>query len=160
MAAANKIANEKLQFEQIHDRPATLKDVYGVHQQGAAGYDAHLTNPSGVAWKNVRQYYPSDKVAKDAIWKNLTPTMQAKYGSVDSVSSAEFTKDWGDRIEGVSPARAMARAKARREAIPEIEEKPKKEARIEVTEVPPMQPIHIPGVAGPEIQLARPARVG
>src|SRR5262245_47235619 len=90
MAGTNKLAREKLQFEQKHGRPATDADIYGVHQQGAAGYDAHLANPEGTAWKNIRRYYSSDAIAKQAIWGNVQDSEEAKFASVEVVTSATF----------------------------------------------------------------------
>jgi hypothetical protein len=120
MAAANKIAQEKLTFEQQHGRPATLHDIYMIHQQGAAGYDAHLANPDAPAWQNeAKAAGRSENWGKLAIWGNMTPAMKAKYGSVENVTSAEFTSDWSNRIEGVSPSTAMERSRARHEAIPD-----------------------------------------
>jgi hypothetical protein len=122
MAGTNKIAREKLQFEQKHNRAATPADIYGVHQQGPAGYDAHLANPEGTAWKNVRRYYSSDAMAKKAIWGNIPDSQKAKFGSVDNVTSAGFTGMWGARVEGGPEptfAGRAARSRARHEAIPE-----------------------------------------
>jgi hypothetical protein len=118
MAAANKIAREKLQFEQKTGRPAKLEDIYMIHQQGAAGYAAHLANPEKPAWQTVRQFYKSDQVAKDAITGNMTAAMKAKYG--DNPTSSQFLEGWGSRISGqtVAPSGAMERSRKRREGIP------------------------------------------
>jgi hypothetical protein len=161
MAAANKIAQEKLTFERRHGRPAQLNDIYMIHQQGAAGYDAHLSSPDAPAWQNEqRASRKSEAWAKSAIWGNMTPAMKAKYGSVENVTSANFTSEWASRMEGVSPSMAMAKVRARHEGIPktepEIEEKPKRKAKISVDEVPPMQPINIQAPAAPDISLRRP----
>ena len=110
MAAANKLAKEKLTFKQQHSREATLQDLYMIHQQGAAGYNAHLANPDGTAWQNVRKYYRSDAIAKSAIWGNMTPAMKAQAGSVDNVTSTMFLNNWGSRIEG-SPDAVVSRGR-------------------------------------------------
>lgn len=81
--------------------PATPANVYLMHQQGEAGLMAHLQNPNGVAWQNVRQYYKSDAIAKQAIWGNMTPEMRRQFpGGVDSVTSGAFTKAWDGRYNG------------------------------------------------------------
>jgi hypothetical protein len=72
-----------------------------VHQQGAAGYSAHLANPDQPAWKNIREYYGSDEVAKKAVWGNIPDKDKARYGSVDKVTSGEFVNDiWAKRVGG------------------------------------------------------------
>ena len=81
--------------------PVTGANVYLMHQQGEAGLEAHLRNPDGVAWQNVRQYYKSDDVAKKAVWGNMTPQMRAQFpGGVDTVTSGAFTKAWEARYNG------------------------------------------------------------
>jgi len=144
MAAANKIAREKLQFEQKHGRPATIQDIYMVHQQGAAGYNAHLANPDAPAWVNFKKASGwSDEMAKKAITGNMTPAMKAKYG--DNPTSAQFVEGWSARMEGTtaSPSGAMARQRARHEGIPsEVESRAREPTRKGVEEdVPPFKPI-------------------
>jgi hypothetical protein len=161
MAAANKISAEKTRFEQKHGRPATLQDIYMIHQQGEAGYDAHIANPDKPAWENVRKYYSSDKVAKSAIWGNMTPTMKAKYGSVENVTSANFTSDWGSRITGEQAgpiSTAMGRSRARREGIPEEpQDRPKRQME-EVDAGPGFTPAGVvhPSVESPSFSFGGP----
>lgn len=139
MAAANKIAQEKLAFEQKHGRSANLRDIYMIHQQGEAGYDAHLANPDRPAWENVRKYYSSDEIAKKAIWGNMTPAMKEKYGSVENVRSSDFTSDWGGRIEGQTPAVVMAKQRARHEGIPsEVEARSREPTRKHIEDDTPV----------------------
>jgi hypothetical protein len=110
MAAANKLAKEAQRFKNYHGREASIDDLYMIHQQGEAGYNAHLANPDGAAWQNIRKYYSSDKIAKAAIWGNMTPAMKAKYGSVENVTSQNFTHDWGARVDG-SPEAVVSRGR-------------------------------------------------
>lgn len=101
MAAANKLAREALTFKQKYNREATGIDIYMGHQQGEAGYGAHMDNPDKPAWENVKKYYSSDAVAKKAIWGNIPDKDKAKYGSVENVTSQQFVNDvWGNRLEG------------------------------------------------------------
>ena len=110
MAAANKLAGEKLRFEQKTGKTATLNDLYMIHQQGEAGQAAHASNPEGIAWKNVRRYYGSDAMAKKAIWGNVPDNLKAKYGSVDNLTSKQFTDDiWGSKLESTGSG-GVARA--------------------------------------------------
>lgn len=106
MAAANKLAKEKLQFQQKYGREATLKDLYMIHQQGEGGFAAHMANPDQPAWKSMlstgegRQ--KGEAWAKAAIWGNVPDKDKAKFGSVDNITSKQFTDMWGSRIEGTS----------------------------------------------------------
>src|SRR5215469_947527 len=149
LAAANKISREAATFQSKHGRKASLDDIYMIHQQGAAGYDAHLANPDGVAWQNVRKYYSSDKVAKAAIWGNMTPTMKARYGSVENVTSQNFTHDWGARVDG-SPEAVVSRGRPgvqwhRSRGEPEGEPEPKIEPVKEKPQIDiSYQPVSVP----------------
>lgn len=106
MAAANKLAKEKLQFQQKYGREATLKDLYMIHQQGEGGFAAHMANPDQPAWKSMlstgegRQ--KGEAWAKAAIWGNVPDKDKAKFGSVDNITSKQFTDLWGSRVEGTS----------------------------------------------------------
>jgi Transglycosylase SLT domain len=101
MAAANKMAQDRLTFKQKYNREPTRLDTYMVHQQGEAGYGAHMDNPDKPAWESVKKFYSSDAVAKKAIWGNIPDKDKAKYGSVENVTSAQFVNDiWGKRLEG------------------------------------------------------------
>jgi len=121
MAGANKIAHEKAAFEARTGKPATNADLYGIHQQGEAGYAAHTANPEGIAWKNVRRFYGSDWMAKKAIWGNIPDSEKGKFGSVDNVTSGAFTGMWAGRVgapgETTFSRRASA-SKQRHEGIP------------------------------------------
>jgi hypothetical protein len=101
MAAANKMAQDKLAFKQKYNREPTRLDTYMVHQQGEAGYGAHMDNPDKPAWESVKKYYKDDATAKKAIWGNIPDQDKAKYGSVENVTSKQFVDDiWGKRLEG------------------------------------------------------------
>ena len=116
MAAANKLAREALQFKQSHGHDPSPTDIYMIHQQGAAGYDAHLANPGGTAWQNVHRYYKSDAVAKSAIWGNIPDNLKSQYGSVENVKSEDITGIYGAKMEGkgqVSGAEWAAHRKAK-----------------------------------------------
>jgi hypothetical protein len=164
MAGTNKLVQERLTFKQKYNREPTADDTYMVHQQGPAGYAAHMANPEGTAWRNVRRYYPSDAVAKAAIWGNMTPSMKAKYGSVDNVKSANFTSDWSDRYSGARTEMApgsfrerVAKSRARHEAIPEDAGEPTKRAPV-VDTGPGFVPANVihPSVEAPDFRTSGP----
>ena len=101
MAAANMFAKQQLAFKEKYGRDMKPIDRYMVHQQGAAGYSAHMADPDKPAWENVRKYYGSDEVAKKAIWGNIPDKDKAKYGSVENVTSGKFVNEvWAPRVEG------------------------------------------------------------
>jgi Transglycosylase SLT domain len=100
-AAANMFAKQKAAFKEKFGREAKPIDMYMIHQQGAAGHAAHVGNPEGRAWENIRKYYKSDEVAKAAVWGNIPDRDKAKYGSVENVTSAQFVNEvWAPRVEG------------------------------------------------------------
>ena len=162
MAAANKLTKEALTFKQQHNREATLQDLYMIHQQGAAGYNAHLANPEGTAWQNVRKYYSSDAIAKKAIWGNMTPSMKAATGSVDNVTSAGFLNSWTVRVTG-SPDAVVSRGRPtvnwhRSRGEPEQEptapaDKPPDKPPQVTFEPFPMPNIHVVAPEAPDIPL-------
>jgi Transglycosylase SLT domain len=101
MAAANMFAKQQLAFKEKYGRDMKPIDRYMVHQQGAAGYSAHLANPDKPAWQSVRQYYGSDEVAKKAIWGNIPDKDKKNFGSVENVTSGQFVNDvWARRVGG------------------------------------------------------------
>lgn len=108
MAAANKLSGEKLRFEQAQGRPATLKDLYLIHNQGEGGYKAHLEHPDRPAWQNMLSTaegkQKGEKWAKAAIWGNLSDAQKAKYGSVDAVTGKDFIDDWGNKMSTTETA--------------------------------------------------------
>src|SRR5215469_15878097 len=99
--------------------------------------------------KNVRKYYSSDKIAKAAIWGNMTPTMKARYGSVENVTSQNFTHDWGARVDG-SPEAVVSRGRPgvqwhRSRGEPEGEPEPKIEPVKEKPQIDiSYQPVSVP----------------
>jgi Transglycosylase SLT domain len=115
MAGVNKAAQDNREFKERYGRDPKPIDSYMIHQQGAAGYNAHMANPNGVAWQNIAPYYSSPEIAKKAIWGNLPASDKARLGSVDNVTSKDFVTAWAQRVEGGTPdfsEEATTRAKA------------------------------------------------
>lgn len=106
MAAANKLAKEKLAFNKKYGKDPSLTDLYMIHQQGEGGAAAHLANPDQPAWKSMLSTGEGSKKgeawAKKAIWGNVPDDLKAKYGSVDNISSKDFYSMWGSKVEGSS----------------------------------------------------------
>jgi hypothetical protein len=108
-AAAAKFKAEIDQFKSKYGRTPDATDLYMIHQQGQAGFAAHMKNPDGLAWKNVRSYYKSDKVAKKAIWGNVPsrvkgtqqPFHKGMFGSVEKMTSRDFVEGWRKRINQI-----------------------------------------------------------
>jgi hypothetical protein len=109
MAAARKLSAEAAEYEQKYGQAPTLRDLYLIHQQGEAGYAAHIANPGKVAWENIRQYYTDaaarkrgyadgEAYAKAAIWNNIPDDVKDRFGIVENVTSAEFMDVWEDKL--------------------------------------------------------------
>lgn len=114
--AALKLQEEADQVAKKLGRPLTPGEVYLVHQQGVGGATAHLTNPDQPAWRSMHSTGEGKSKGEGwsrlAIWGNVPDKDKARYGSVDNLTSGEFTKMWADRIArgggGASPAAAPA----------------------------------------------------
>ena len=99
-AFANLLKANARAWERETGRPPTEAELYLMHQQGKAGAKAHLSNPDQAAWKSIRKYYPSDRVAKKAIWGNVPSQYRKTFGSVDNITSRQFTQMWADKVGG------------------------------------------------------------
>lgn len=105
MAAAAKLRAEAQVFMVKNGRAPTATDLYLVHQQGDAGYAAHMANPNAPAWRNMAStgegQAKGDAWAKKAVWGNIPDNLKARFpGGVDSVSSADFIDIWRHKVEG------------------------------------------------------------
>lgn len=106
-AAAKKLAAESAEFQQKTGRAATATDLYLIHQQGLAGYTAHLQNPNAPAWQNMLSTaegkQKGEAWAKAAIWGNIPASMKAQFpGGVDSVTGGAFTELWRSKVDGTA----------------------------------------------------------
>lgn len=106
-AGVRKLKDESQKFEERHGAVATPFDQWMIHNQGAGGYDAHLDNPAGVAWRNLmttaegRQ--KGEEWAKQAVFGNMTDQMKRRYGvssikDIDKVTSQDFLDGWRERV--------------------------------------------------------------
>lgn len=106
MAAANKLSQEARAFKEKYGRDAKLSDLYMIHQQGEGGYAAHMANPDQPAWKSMLSTgegkAKGENWAKAAIWGNIPDQDKKKFGSVENVTSKQFTDLWGAKVEGTS----------------------------------------------------------
>lgn len=99
---AIKLKAEMDAFEGKFGRPPTAAELYMIHQQGEGGAEAHWRNPDQPAWKSMagtaegRQ--KGERWAKQAIWGNVPDDVKARYGSVDNITSGDFTKLWEDKV--------------------------------------------------------------
>jgi hypothetical protein len=135
-AAARKLKAEAGRFAQKHGRAPSTLDLYLVHQQGEAGYDAHLNRPGAPAWQNMAGTGEGRQKgaawAKKAIWGNIPDDMKRQFGSVENVTSADFVDVWRQKVErlgggggAVAEAPANIRGALAREVatrLPEIQE--------------------------------------
>lgn len=92
-------------FREEFGRDPTPTDMYLMHQQGEAGYRAHLANPDAPAWQNMLSTAEGRRKgetwAKSAIWGNLPESAQRFFGSVENVKSADFINVWQQRVQGI-----------------------------------------------------------
>lgn len=109
MAAAGKMRAEGQEFAALNGRQPNAFDQYMIHQQGVAGYSAHLANPNAPAWQNMlstgegRQ--KGEAWAKAAIWGNIPDQYKAGFGSVNNVTSRDFINMWAAKFgQGGAPA--------------------------------------------------------
>jgi hypothetical protein len=106
MAAARKLKNEAASFKAQYGREPTAGDIYMVHQQGAGGYAKHMENPDRPAWQNMLDTAEGRQKgaawAKEAIWGNVPDHVKPKFGSVENVTSRQFTEYWKGRVDGGS----------------------------------------------------------
>ena len=102
-----RIAKIKLQGEANEvaaklGRALTPGEIYLVHQQGTGGSYAHLTNPDQPAWKSMHSTGEGQKKGEEwsrkAIWGNVPDKDKARFGSVDNITSRDFTNMWSDRV--------------------------------------------------------------
>lgn len=102
MAAARKLVAEAAAFEQRHGRKPSTLDLYLVHQQGEAGYAAHMARPGVLAWQNMASTGEGRRKgaawAKRAIWGNIPDDMKRQFGSVENVTSADFVDVWRQKV--------------------------------------------------------------
>jgi hypothetical protein len=115
-AAAAKLKTEADQFQEKYGRPPSPIDLYMIHQQGEAGYDAHMAMPDAPAWQNMASTgegrEKGTRWAKQAIWGNIPDDVKAQFpGGVDSVTSADFVKIWQNKLDHFGAPSAAATPK-------------------------------------------------
>lgn len=108
-AAARKIKVEAAAFKAKYGRDPTATDLYMQHQQGVAGYAAHMANPNAPAWQNMLSTAEGKEKgeawAKAAIWGNIPADIKAQFpGGVDTVTSAAFVNVWRRKVDGYASA--------------------------------------------------------
>jgi Transglycosylase SLT domain len=173
MAAANKLAREKVQFKEKYGRDPKLADLYMIHQQGEGGYQAHVSNPEQPAWQNMwstgEGKQKGEAWAKRAIWGNIPDAAKKRFGSVENVSSKDFLDLWSNKIEGttfethgpfkVAKTKAEGEAKGTKRGTflgEEPDDSAADRPRPKMDFDFPMQPvpsIQVPGVTAPGISL-------
>ncbi len=114
-AGAAKMKAEGAVFERNFGHAPTGFDAYMIHQQGLAGYSAHLANPNAPAWQNMlstgegRQ--KGEGWARAAIWGNIPNQYKATFGNVDNVTSRDFIAMWQAKYgQGAGPSAPLQAA--------------------------------------------------
>lgn len=102
-AAARKFKAESVAFKEKFGRDPTATDLYMVHQQGEAGYAAHMQNPDAPAWENMASTAEGrskgDGWSKKAIWGNVPTDVREKFGSVENITSRDFVALLGSKVQ-------------------------------------------------------------
>jgi hypothetical protein len=112
-AAARKFKAESEEFRKENGRDPTALDLYLTHQQGKAGYAAHLANPDDPAWENMagtgEGKQKGQRWAKKAIWGNIPDDVKERFpGGVEAVTSADFIEIWKDKVERIGGSDIIA----------------------------------------------------
>jgi hypothetical protein len=101
-AGAAKIKAESEKFKAKYGREPSAADLYMVHQQGEGGYAKHSANPDAPAWQNMHSTAEGRTKgpgwSKQAIWGNIPDQMKSQFGSVDNVTSKQFTEMWAAKV--------------------------------------------------------------
>jgi hypothetical protein len=96
-----KLKSEQAQLSAKLGRPVTEAEVYMAHQQGVGGATQHITHPDQPAWMSMYNTAEGRQKgagwAKKAIWGNVPAQYKKKFGSVDNITSGQFTGMWADR---------------------------------------------------------------
>jgi hypothetical protein len=92
-------------YRNTYGRNPSATDIYMSHQQGDAGWAAHLANPDAPAWQNMRSTgegrQKGERWAKLAIWGNIPDDVKRQFpGGVESVTSRQFADLWSRKVEG------------------------------------------------------------
>ena len=102
-ALLHEAQDNTAQLAGVIGRQPTASELYLAHQQGPGGAAALLENPDRPAWQAIKRFYGSDAVAQQAIWGNMSPSMQAQFpGGVTTVSSGDFANLWAGRYSRAS----------------------------------------------------------
>ena len=121
-AFAKLVKRNANSFKDETGRNPTTFDLYMMHQQGEAGYLAHVNNPDQPAWKSMystgegRQKGPG--WSKKAIWGNLPGSDKREFGSVNNVTSQDFLDSWRARVERFSGGNGMNAVAAETGSVP------------------------------------------
>jgi hypothetical protein len=124
--AGLKLQGEADQVARKLGRDLTPGEIYLVHQQGVGGAYEHLSNPDRPAWRSMHATgegrNKGEGWSRLAIWGNVPDKDKARYGSVENLTSGEFTKMWSDRIArgggGISGGSSSGSTTASREPPP------------------------------------------
>jgi transglycosylase-like protein with SLT domain len=103
---AQKLKEESTAFRNHFGRDPTPTEIFLMHNQGAGGAAAHTANPDKPAWQNMASTaegrQKGEAWAKAAIWGNIPSNLKAQFGSVENVTSGQFTELWRQKLEGVT----------------------------------------------------------
>lgn len=103
MTAGYKFLIEGAFFEHATGRWPNFKEMYMIHQQGLGGATEHYARPDRLAWQSMCATQDGKEKGegwcKVAIWGNVPSDLKARYGSVDHITSGQFTAMWDGRVD-------------------------------------------------------------
>lgn len=113
-AGAAKLKAESATFAAKYGREPRADELYMIHQQGEGGSAAHWANPDQPAWKSMYSTAEGQQKgpgwSKLAIWGNVPDDLKRQYGSVDNMTSKQFTDMWAAKVGSGGPAPTAAPA--------------------------------------------------
>lgn len=119
---AAKLKAEGDTFEKKYGRQPTASELYMIHQQGEGGSAAHWANPDQPAWKSMLStgegQQKGEGWARQAIWGNVPDDVKRQYGSVDNITSKQFTDLWDRKVQAMG-GQAPQPASSGPETVPE-----------------------------------------
>lgn len=101
-AGVRKLRAEADQFKAQYGRDPSAAELYMIHQQGVGGSAQHWANPDRPAWQNMLDTGEGRQKgagwARAAIWGNVPDDLKRQFGSVDNITSKQFTEMWAQKV--------------------------------------------------------------
>lgn len=90
------------------NREPTDGEVYLAHQQGEGGGPALLAAGDAPAWRAIRRFYRTDRMAQEAVYQNIPRGNPLGQRQPDQIPASEFAALWTNRFNRTAPPAAPA----------------------------------------------------